>query len=160
MTPVTPSEFDISDSDAVTYSASATAGWDPTDAAACQANQGRMNVAVSGDNIAITVDLDSSNIGVDSLEEWISSAPGQGTHKWLALDIDTGTNDITQIKYNGSELTQADVDEAAQWNLGAGHIILWVKADEVKTTPKVITLSEDGYNTKTITITVADAAAG
>lgn len=158
MTPATPSDFDISGSEPVPADAvPASMG---SDAAACQANQERMSVNVSGDTIAVTVALDLSNQGVASLNEWASSVPSQGTHKWLALDIDTGTDDITKIKYNGEALTSVDVAEAAQWGLGAGHIILWLKAEEVKTTPKTIILSGDDYNTKTVTITVADATAG
>lgn len=118
-------------------------------------NQAKANVVVNGDTIAVTV-----TGGVSSLEEWTSTDPGQallGDKPWIALDIDTGTKDITKLTYNGSKLTTQDVEDAAAWGLGAGHIILWIKADEVETTPKTIVLSGEGYDTKTVTITVADA---
>ena len=119
------------------------------DQTACQENQEKMNVTVSGDNININI-----TGGVDALNEWTSSNPSQaalGPKHWLALDIDTGV-DITTLNYNGSPLTSADVAEAAEWGLGEGHIILWLKAED--TYPKTITLSGDAYNTKTITITL------
>lgn len=119
-------------------------------------NQGKANVVVNGDKIAVTV-----TGGVDSLEEWTSTDPGQallGDKPWIALDIDTGTKDITQFKYNGYQLTETDVEDAAAWGLDAGHFILWIKADEVKEAPKTFTLSGEGFDTTTVTITVADAA--
>ena len=51
---------------------------------------------------------------VSALETWASSNPAQGTHAWIAVDINTGVSDITKLTYNGSPLTQADVDEAAE----------------------------------------------
>jgi hypothetical protein len=60
------------------------------------------------------------------------------------------------LTYNGSDLTAQDVAEAAAWGLGAGHIILWIRADQVVTTPKTIVLGGDGYKTKNITVTVTD----
>lgn len=98
--------------------------------------------------------------GVDSLEKFTSSDPYQATFgdkPWIALDIDTETNDITTVKYNGNALTQADVDEATSWGLAPGHFILYLKADDVKVEPRTITLSGDTIKTTEIKITVADA---
>ena len=95
--------------------------------------------------------------GVDSLNSQASSVPSQGTGAWIALDIATGTNDITKVKYNGTLLESSDVDEANQWGFANGHFVLWIKANVVKGTPKTFTLGGEG-ETKTFTIKVVDAA--
>ena len=116
-------------------------------------NQDKANVVMNGKSMSITI-----TGGVDSLNSYPSTEPAQGTGAWLGIDVDTGTNDITKVKYNGYQLTAQDVADATAWGLGAGHFILWIKADVVKTSPKTFTLSSDEYDDATITITVADAA--
>lgn len=75
------------------------------------------------------------------------------------MDINTGVKDITRLTYNGTPLTQADVAEAASWSLGAGHIILWLKGDEVtQINPKNIVFAGDMVEPLTITVTVEDLA--
>ena len=126
------------------------------DAANYRENQGKAKVTATENTVNVAV-----SGGVSSLKKWTSSDPSQaalGDKPWIALDIDTKLDDITKLKYNGAALTQTDVDEAAAWGLGAGHIILWIKADDVKAAPKTITLSGDGYETKKLTIKVVDAA--
>ena len=116
-------------------------------------NQKKAKVTYKNGEIAITV-----NGGVDSLEKFVSSDPGQaalGEKAWIALDVDTETNDIKTVKYNGTLLTQADEDEADSWKLNKGHFILYIKADDVATEPKTITLSGDTIETTEIKITVA-----
>lgn len=151
--PVTPTspEYNISGSAKVP---TANIPLDFAEATELQANQEKMTVTINGNDMDIKIAG-----GVDSLEEWESTDPGQAgkDHKWLALDIDTGVDDITTVKYNGSALTSQDVADATAWGLPAGHFILWIKADEVYITPKVFTLGE-GDSSKTITITVEDAA--
>lgn len=119
-----------------------------------QANQSKATVAVADNTIAVTIDG-----GVDALDVWTSTDPGQaiaGDKPWIALDIDTGIDDITRLTYNGTQLTNSDVADASAWGLPAGHLILWIKADEVKTTPKTFTLAGVGTPV-TVTITVADS---
>lgn len=53
------------------------------------------------------------------------------------------------MTWNGSELTQADVDEAASVNLGAGHIIFWAKAENL---PRTIVLGAPECEDVTITV--------
>ena len=53
------------------------------------------------------------------------------------------------MTWNGYELTQADVDEAASVNLGAGHIIFWAKAE---TLPKEIVLGAPDREDTTINV--------
>ena len=114
------------------------------------ANNGKAQVAFSDGTITITAD-------VSDLEESESSAPGQGTHKWIGLGIGTGLSSVTLARYNGTQLTAADAEEAVSVGLDqAGEFVLYVRAEELVHTPKVITLDADGYATATINITVVD----
>lgn len=117
-------------------------------------NQGLVDsIDVTADNINVKVS------DVSLLDQWASSAASQGTHAWIAVDINTGVNNITKLTYNGSALTQADVDEAAAWGLGAGHIVLWLKGEEVtQANPKEITLAGENVKPLTFTVTVEDLA--
>ncbi len=65
-------------------------------------------------------------------------------------------NSIVDAKYNNYTLTQDDVNEAASVNLGAGHIILWVKAESLIGNPISATISKSGYRDATITISFQD----
>jgi len=93
---------------------------------------------------------------VDDLEESESSAPGQGTHKWIGLGIGTGLSSVALAKYNGAQLTDADASEAESVGLDqAGEFVLYIRADEVVDTPKTIRLDADGYPEAVFTIAVA-----
>ena len=123
-----------------------------TDAVAA-ANNAKAEVALDGNVITVTAD-------VDELEESTSSAPGQGTHKWIGLGIGTGLSSVALAKYNGSRLTADDATEAASVGLdNDGEFVLYIRADEVAYTPKTITLDADGCARVTITINV-EAPAG
>lgn len=103
------------------------------------ANQGKVSAVTIADGIiSVTVD-------VDELVEFESSALTQGIHKWVGILITTGLSDITKIKYNGYQLTQADVTEAATVGGTAGDIIMWLKCDEIIETPKLFALWSSGY---------------
>lgn len=115
--------------------------------AVSQANQDMTRVEVKNNGRTINIKTD-----VAKLNKYASTDPNQGEGKWVGLDINTNTDDITKLTYNGSPLTQADVDEAASVGLGAGHLVLWLKAES--TFPKKITLAGDGYETTEITITL------
>lgn len=52
-----------------------------------------------------------------------------GTHKWLGIGISAGVTPITNLKYNGSYLTNEDIIEATQVGLGSGYFVRWVAAD-------------------------------
>ena len=117
------------------------------------ANNSKASVALADGVITVTAD-------VDTLEASESSAPGQGTHKWIGLGIGTGLTSVALAKYNGSQLTEADASEAASVGLDqAGEFVLYIRADEVVSTPKTITLQADGYGEQTLTITVVAPAA-
>lgn len=115
-----------------------------------QANQDKITVNEKDNVYTVTVAG-----GVDSLNEFESTNPAQGSGKWIGLDINTGEGDITKVTFNGSALTDADVEEAESINLAAGHFVLWLKAENVKTTPRVITLGTAGKEDTKITIKVA-----
>ena len=122
-----------------------------TDEVAARNNE---KASVSHANNVITVTAD-----VDDLEESESSAPGQGTHKWIGLGIGTGLSSVTLARYNGSALTDADATEAASVGLDQpGEFVLYIRAEEVAETPKTITLKADGYPEVTLDITVTAPA--
>jgi hypothetical protein len=112
-------------------------------------NQGKVTVTKDGNNITVKGDL-------DELEEFASSVASQGTHKWFALDIDTGLDTIVGATWDGSELTQADADEAASIGLGAGHIVFWGKADVLVSEPRTITIGAAGHDDIVINVTFID----
>ncbi len=123
-----------------------------TDAVAA-ANNAKASVSLADGLITVTAD-------VDDLEESESSAPGQGTHKWIGLGIGTGLSSVALAKYNGAQLTEGDAEEAVSVGLDQpGEFVLYIRADEVVDTPKTITLKADGYPEISISIVVAAPAA-
>ena len=116
------------------------------------ANNAKASVAINGSEITVTAD-------VDELEESTSSAPGQGTHKWIGLGIGTGLSSVELARYNGSQLTAEDRTEALSVGLDQnGEFVLYIRAEEVAETPKTITLDADGYAEVSLTITVTAPA--
>ena len=116
-------------------------------------NQNKTKIAYKDGVITLTIDG-----GVDSLETFVSSDPEQaalGAKPWIALDIDTETNDIKTVKYGDYQFTDADVAEADSWGFAKGHFVLYIKADDVQTEPKKFTLSGDTIETTEITIQIA-----
>lgn len=93
--------------------------------------QNNSDITLRG-NLAELIDFESTNVA-------------QGSGKWIAIDIKTNFTDITQLKWKGFDLTQDDVDEATSVGLSSGHIIFWVKADQIVTNPAKIVLSSEGY---------------
>lgn len=89
-----------------------------TDAVAA-VNNAKASVSLADGVITVTAD-------VDELEESESSAPGQGTHKWIGLGIGTGLSSVAQAKYNGAQLTDADAEEAVSVGLDQpGEFVLY-----------------------------------
>lgn len=114
------------------------------------ANQDKVESITIEDNV-ITV-----TVPVDGLIAYESSTPAQGTHKWVAILITTGLPAITAVKYNGSQLTSADADEAAAVGGQAGDIVMWLKCDEIVNQPKSFTLWASGYPEATFTVVIAE----
>ena len=122
-----------------------------TDAVAA-ANNAKASVVLDGNEIIVTA-------VVDELEESTSSAPGQGTHKWIGLGIGTGLSSVTLAKYNDSQLTADDATEAASVGLDQdGEFVLYIRAEEVAETPKTFTLDADGYAEVSLRITMVAPA--
>jgi len=111
-------------------------------------NNAKASVTIDGTVITITAN-------VADLEEYDSGASGQGVHKWIGLGIGTGLSSLTKMRYNGGAATAADVSEAEGVGLDQpGEFVLWIKADEVVTTPKTATLDADGHKQAVITIVI------
>ena len=91
------------------------------------------------------------------MNSFASTNASQGSGKWVGLDINTGLPTIVGATWNGSELTQADVDEAASVGLGAGHIVFWIKANLVKAAPRTVKIGSDG-NEVEIVVSVEDTS--
>ncbi len=100
------------------------------------ANQAAITVNQVGNDITISGKL-------SDLIEFASSNPAQGEHKWVALDINTHLPSIVGATWDGSELTQADEDEATDLGLPKGHIIFWAKADALSEA-REITIGAEG----------------
>lgn len=111
------------------------------------------SITINSGTVTITVD-------VDALTAFESSNPAQGTHKWLGIGIGTDVRDITKLKYQGTNLEEADAEEATSVGLDPGFFILYLRADEIGATPKVVNLSADYYEPLTLTITVAEPEGG
>lgn len=105
-------------------------------------------------DISIEAGIITVVVDVDELVAFPSSNPQQGTHKWIGMEITTGLQDITAIKYNGTQLTTADVDEATAVGSSAGDIVMWLKCDEIIENPKVFTLWASGYGEKSFTVII------
>lgn len=114
------------------------------------ANQSKV-VAITIEDGVITVAAP-----VSELIAFPSSNPAQGTHKWVGMLITTGLTDITAVKYNGSQLTDADATEAAAVGGSAGDIVMWLKCDEIVNTPKTFTLWASGYPEATFTVVITE----
>lgn len=85
--------------------------------------------AADGDKVVITIAEGATlNSVVPAGTTWPAG-------QWVALDYNTGEDTIIGIEYksltNGSVHTfdQTDVDEAEGLGLGAGHFVLWTRAD-------------------------------
>ena len=113
------------------------------------ANQEAVTVAQNGDEIVISGDL-------QALNGFYSSNPNQGKHRWVAVDIDTNLPSIVGATWDGSELTQADEDEATQLGLPKGHIVFWAKADVLAEDARVITIGLEGKEDCEITVSFED----
>ena len=121
--------------------------------------------ALAGNHAAVesvTVDGNAISIvaNVADMTAFYSGVPAQGTHKWIGILITTGLADITVAKYNGSQLTSADAAEAAVVGGQAGDIVMWLKCNEIATTPKTFTLSAPGYAVQEFTVSLTEPEQG
>lgn len=73
----------------------------------------------------------------------------------MALEVNTGIIPITDVKYNGSALTEQDIADASATGCSNKSFVLYIKAEDVVVTPKTFTLSAEGKDDITITIKIA-----
>lgn len=119
-------------------------------------NTGKISaVAIEDDVITITLSEKIANL------KDFDGGSGWGVHKWLGIAVGvTGITDITNLVYNGSALTSADVEEATACGV-SNAFVRWVAADDLPgKSKKVFTLTADGYEKKTITIKIAEPEDG
>ena len=115
-----------------------------------QANQDAVTVTQDGSNVTISGNL-------NALNTFASTNAAQGSGKWIGLDIATDLDSIVGATWNGSALSQADVDEAASVGLGAGHIVFWGKAAALAA-GRTITIGAADHEDAVFTITFVNTA--
>lgn len=112
-------------------------------------------------NGVITITLSKA---VESLKDF-DGLNGWGVHKWLGIDVSTNIAAITDLYYNGTKLTAADVSEASACGLSSGHFVRWVAADlvlagdESQNSKSTFTLKADGYGEVDIQIAIVEPTA-
>lgn len=83
------------------------------------------SVTMDGNTIRIALDCKVSELAD------FDGGGGWGVHKWLGIGISAGVTPITELYYNGAQLTSDDVTEASSVGLPAGDFVRWVAADLV-----------------------------
>lgn len=138
--------------------AAATASADPHENRAY--NTGKVAAVAIADNV-ITITL-TEGTKVEDLKDF-DGGNGWGVHKWLGIGVSGGVTPITGLSYNGSALTEADIDEATnQAGLSAGYFVRWVAADLVKDfdntqrTKNYFELSADGMAKTRVEIRIVE----
>ena len=110
-----------------------------------QANQDAVTITQEWNNIIVKGKL-------DQLKTYNSTNPNQGEHQWVWIVLTTNLESITGAKWNGSQLTQADIDEGATIWLDKTQIIYWTKVDVIKDTPAEIAITASGYEDVNLTV--------
>ena len=98
-------------------------------------NQNHITLSQSGDQVIL--------YATEGLRTYASTDPNQGEAEWIGIDIDTGTEDIAELTWNGYPITQTDVDDSTSVGLGNGHLIFWAKAADLEASARVIELGEN-----------------
>ena len=105
------------------------------------------SVAVDDDAKTITITLSAK---VSTLNDF-DARNGWGVHKWLGVGISAGVSPITDLYYNGAQLSAEDVTEATNMGLSAGYFVRWVAADlvlagdDTQKSKSTFTLRSSGY---------------
>jgi len=110
------------------------------------ANLRKVSVKQEGNVVTITGHL-------NELAKFESSDPSQGSHKWIALVVDTGVKDFAGVEYLTNETAEPQALDSEDMlkdiladNISVGvdekgststsKVVLWVKADEIAKEPK------------------------
>lgn len=110
------------------------------------------SISVNGNVATLKVDM-------AGLQSYDSSDPSQGKAKWVGLIIETGEDTLENVTYNGTPLGAADIADATSVGAPAGAFVLWLKADVVKTTPKIITIGTVDGSKESREVTIKIVAA-
>ena len=115
------------------------------------------SVAVA--NGVITITLSKK---VSALKDF-DGGNGWGVHRWLGIGVRPWTNAITDLCYNGAQLTAEDVTEAQSVGLNdAGYFVRWVAADLVlagnnkEKSKDTFTIWADGYQIATYKLKIVE----
>ena len=114
-----------------------------------QANQNAVIVEQTGNTVTVSGPL-------AALQSY--AQPGQGdSHKYVALFVDTGEENLEGILYDGAGFTyDPDMVYYSKFGVGAGTFVQWIKAEEVVNTPMSFTLSKEGKADTEITTNFID----
>ena len=109
------------------------------------------NVKVSFSYSTVTVKV------VNNLVASVSTA-GKGNGKWVALLIDIGISDLTNVSFDGKLLGSDGAGEYQYFADGkSSEIVLWINAEEERyVTGRDVVISADGFRTRTLKIVVTD----
>lgn len=120
----------------------------------CQANQDAISVALNAaGEYEVTVSPDASGDGQDGLWQFTSTDSGQaalGDKEWLGFAIETDEI-LTNVTWNGTALTSADIAESATVGLNNKTIIFWTPYEKL---PKTITLGTVDGSKNDVTIKI------
>ena len=115
-------------------------------------NTGKISGVAESDGV-ITITLSAK---VDTLKDF-DGGNGWGVYKWLGIGVSAGVTPITGLKFNGTQLTSDDVDEATAMGLSAGYFVLWVKADQIiNGKSNKFKLWASGYNETEYTLKIVE----
>lgn len=103
-------------------------------------NQTKVKTDQSKDGNTYKIELTGS---LTNIKDWTSTSPSQqdGKHQWYAIGFKFDGTDPTKVKYNGTQLTEDDVDETG---VDSFTVNVWVKLDEIINTPKTFTFERNG----------------
>lgn len=112
------------------------------------------NAEVSYSNGVITVTTPLSDL--DSYLSDNAAEAEKGAAKWIGLLISVDGVDIKSVSYGDHQIGDDDVTEATGAGGDGDDFVLWIRAEEVLTTPKTFTLSRAGVEDITVTVNVVD----
>ena len=121
-----------------------------------QANQDAISLTNSGDNYSVTITAIAGADGDDGLYTFTKTEGSSlGDVEWIGIAVTTDET-LTNIKWNGTALTQTDIDYATALGLTGGKTyVYWVPVENL---PSSVTIStvDGSKGAKTITFAKAE----
>lgn len=112
------------------------------------------DVFVEGTTIGVSL-----SVQIDELKDF-DGGGDWGVHKWVGIGVSAGVTPITNLSFNGVQLTQDDIDEATSVGLSEGYFVLWIKAEKAFFgESNKFTLKAPGYKETEFTIMLGVPAA-